>query len=169
MISLNRKKRIKESLGYCFLNEGVSSKINLEKYIIDKKRRFYVFDIVPMGKPRMTQSDKWKTDPNHPDPKKRKREAVQQYHLWQNKFRLQANKLGYNLGETIEAVFFIPMPNSWSEKKKKLFNGMPCKETPDTDNIIKAICDTLKKNDKSIWYQNCQKRWAYYGSIIIFD
>jgi Holliday junction resolvase RusA-like endonuclease len=169
MKNLSDKKRIKESIGCYFLNDGISFKINSGKYNIDKKRRFYVFDIVPLGKPRMTKSDKWKTDPNHPDPKKRKREVVHKYHLWQNKFRLQAKKLGYQLGDTLEAVFFVPMPKSWSDKKKKMYNGFPCKEIPDTDNIVKAICDTFKKNDKSIWYINCQKRWAYFGSIIIFD
>jgi Holliday junction resolvase RusA-like endonuclease len=61
------------------------------------------------------------------------------------------------------------MPNSWSEKKKQTMNGMPCEVKPDTDNITKAIKDTLRKNDSDIWYEKAEKRWAFNGSIIIFQ
>jgi Holliday junction resolvase RusA-like endonuclease len=60
------------------------------------------------------------------------------------------------------------MPDSWSKKKKANMNGMPCESKPDTDNITKAVKDTLRKEDGDIWWEKAEKRWAYKGSIIIF-
>mgnify|MGYP003402255683 FL=1 len=166
-----RKKtvRIIESLGSYKFNDGTSSEVEVKKYVLDKTRRFYAFDVVPMGKPRMTQSDKWKTDPNHPDPNKRKREVVHRYHQLQNIIREQADKMGFVLKKTFEAVFFVPIPESFSGKKKKELVGMPCEERPDIDNYVKFFLDTMAKEDKSVWYIKAEKRWAYYGSIIIFQ
>ena len=74
----------------------------------------------------------------------------------------------FQLDEYVDAVYFIPMPNSWSEKKKERMNGLPCKVQPDTDNITKAIKDALRKQDSDVWFEKAEKRWAYKGSIIIY-
>jgi Holliday junction resolvase RusA-like endonuclease len=42
------------------------------------------------------------------------------------------------------------MPPSWSNKKRKLKDGMLHDEKPDIDNILKAICDELFSEDKTI-------------------
>jgi Holliday junction resolvase RusA-like endonuclease len=60
------------------------------------------------------------------------------------------------------------MPNSWSEKKKAKMNGFHHEVKPDTDNITKAVKDTLKKSDSEVWWEKAEKRWAYRGSILIF-
>lgn len=161
--------RIKTSFGKCHLNEGTPNDVSREKYIVDYTRRFYLFDIIPIGAPRLTQSDKWKTNPNHPDPNKRQRKAVTQYFAFKTLLQLQANQMQFELGQILDALYLIPMPNSWSNKKKERMNGMPCEVKPDTDNITKAIKDTLRKNDSDIWYEKAEKRWAYHGSIIIFQ
>ena len=121
-----------------------------------------------MGAVRMTVSDKWKTNPNHIDPKKRQRKAVGQYFAFKNVLALQANLMKYSLGTILDIVFFIPMPDSWSNKKKEKMNGLPCKAKPDTDNLVKAVKDTLKKEDSDVWWEKAEKRWAYKGSIIIY-
>jgi len=77
--------------------------------------------------------------------------------------------MGYELIECFEAIYFIPMPNSWSDKKKAKCNGMPCQVKPDIDNITKAFFDSLAVNDQHVWKENCEKRWAYSGSIIIYQ
>lgn len=122
-----------------------------------------------MGAVRMTKSDQWKTNPNHPDPMKRQRKAVAQYFAFKNILTAQANLMKFELGKCLDAVYFIPMPDSWSEKKKERMNGMPHESRPDTDNITKAIKDTLRKEDGNIWWEKAEKRWAYKGSIIIFQ
>lgn len=122
-----------------------------------------------MGAVRMTQSDKWKTNPNHPDPKKRQRDSVRRYFEFKNKVVQECNRTRYVMGECIDIVFVVPMPDSWSEKKKGRMNGMPCKVRPDCDNYGKALCDALKKEDGDIWCMKLEKRYGYKGSIIIFE
>jgi len=161
--------RIKNSFGKCHFNDGLINSFSREKYVLDHSRRFYLFDVIPIGAPRMTQSDKWKTNPNHPDPLKRQRKAVTQYFAFKTLLQLQSKELNFELSNTLDAVYLIPMPNSWSKKKKERMNGLPCEVKPDTDNITKAIKDTLRKNDSDIWYEKAEKRWAYSGSIIMFQ
>jgi len=161
--------RIKSSFGKCHFNDGTPLDIDNSIYKLDNTRRFYLFDIIPMGAPRMTQSDKWKTNPNHIDPKKRQRTCVTNYFHFKTILLLQAKEMDFTLGKTLDALYLIPMPNSWSAKKKERMNGLPCEVKPDTDNITKGICDTFSKSDSDIWYQKAEKRWAYKGSIIIFQ
>jgi len=161
--------RIKSSFGKCHFNDGVPLDIDNSIYKLDNTRRFYLFDIIPMGAPRMTQSDRWKTNPNHIDPNKRQRTCVTNYFHFKTILLLQAKEMGFTLGKTLDALYLIPMPNSWSEKKKKRMNGLPCEVKPDTDNITKGIKDTFCKNDSNVWYEKAEKRWAYKGSIIIFQ
>lgn len=161
--------RVKNSFGQYHINDGKPLEIESDKYHIDYSRRFYLFDIVPRGAVRMTQSDRWKTNPNHIDPNKRQRKAVTEYFTFKNVLVLQANLMQFQLGKLFDAVYLIPMPDSWSEKKKERMNGMPCEVKPDTDNITKAIKDALRKNDSDIWYEKAEKRWAYKGSIIIYQ
>lgn len=161
-------KRKQNSLGTCHINEGVVTVINQEKYVLDNTRKYYIFDVIPMGAVRMTKSDVWKTNPNHIDPMRRQRTAVTKYFAFKTLLQTQANQLKYVLGKTIDAVYLVPMPDSWSKKKKESMNGMPCLTKPDTDNITKAVKDTLKKDDSDVWWEKAEKRWAYKGSIIIF-
>jgi len=165
---MEERVRIKNSFGKCHIHEGEIICFSEEKYEIDYKRKFYLFDVIPMGAVRMTKSDKWKTNPNHLDPKKRQRKEVVQYFAFKTLIKLQANQMNYELKDTIDAVYLIPMPNSWSEKKKQRMNGLPCKVKPDTDNITKAVKDALKEQDSEVWYEKTEKRWAFKGSILIY-
>jgi len=160
--------RIKNSFGSNHKNEGRVFLPDENKYELDYSREFYLFDVIPMGAVRMTQSDRWKLNPNHIDPKKRQRKSVAAYFAFKLDLQLQAKKMGYELGEYLDAVYLIPMPNSWSEKKKDKMNGLPCKVRPDIDNLCKIVVDSLKSEDGDVWIIKSEKRWAYKGSIIIF-
>jgi Holliday junction resolvase RusA-like endonuclease len=163
------KERIKNSFGKCHFNDGEPLQVESERYILEHKRRFYLFDVIPMGAPRLSQSDKWKINPNHIDPLKRQRKVVTNYYVFKNTLHYQAKQMQFELGKTLDALYLIPMPNTWSSKKKERMNGMPCEVKPDTDNITKGIKDTFRKNDSDIWYEKAEKRWAFKGSIIIFQ
>ena len=76
--------------------------------------------------------------------------------------------MGFELKNNMEAVFLIPLPDSWSKKKKERMKRMPCKVRPDADNILKGFVDALKDEDGCIWKMNVSKYWADRGSIIIF-
>jgi Holliday junction resolvase RusA-like endonuclease len=69
---------------------------------------------------------------------------------------------------TLEIVFLVPMPNSWSKKKKEKENRMPVKTRPDIDNYVKAFLDALLVEDGHIWKIIAEKRYAFKGSIIVY-
>jgi Holliday junction resolvase RusA-like endonuclease len=115
------------------------------------------FDVVPMGKPRMTQSDKWK-----------KRPATDRYWELKNKLKQIAKDNDFVIPDSnYHMIFNIPMPDSWSKKKKIEFNEKPHKQKPDKDNLEKAVLDSLCEEDSYIWDGRVSKYWAYKGSIII--
>jgi Holliday junction resolvase RusA-like endonuclease len=164
-----KNERIRNSYGTCFYNAGTTTlNVSKERFVLDKARRFYLFDVIPFGAVRMTKRDTIFLDPNHIDPKKRQRKAVTSYFQFKTTFALQAAQMRFVLGKELDAVYFLPMPETWSEKKKNRMNGMPHESKPDTDNITKAIKDTLKKNDSDVWWEKAEKRWAYRGYIIIY-
>ena len=116
------------------------------------------FDITPIGKPRMTQSDKWK-----------KRPCVLRYREYADILRLLAKVNGYELKDSLYATFVLPMPSSWSKTKKEKMNGQPHVVKPDLDNVIKAFQDILCKQDQSIHTYKCRKIYGYEGSIKIHN
>ena len=96
-----------------------------------------VYHIQPMGKPRMTRADKWK-----------KRPEVMRYRAFCDHVRL----LGVSLPEAYSHVTFIlPMPKSWSNKKRAQMNGKPHQGKPDLDNLMKSLMDALFEDDTHIW------------------
>jgi Holliday junction resolvase RusA-like endonuclease len=111
-------------------------------------------DIVPVPKPRMVKSDSWA-----------KRPEVLRY--WDFKSKLIELYGDRELPESIGLVFIIPMPISWSEKKKALHDGKPHQVKGDIDNYIKATLDCLADNDAYIWRVDAVKRWGREGSITI--
>jgi Holliday junction resolvase RusA-like endonuclease len=111
-------------------------------------------DIVPVPKPRMTASDRWKS-----------RDCCVKY--WAFKDRLIELYGDRELPESIGLIFIIPMPISWSEKKKILMDGKPHQIKGDIDNYIKATLDCLADNDAYIWRVDAVKRWGREGSITI--
>ena len=116
-------------------------------------------DIDPMGKPRMTQRDTWK-----------KRPVVTRYYGFKDELNLKCNKAGVIMGDVLGISFVIPMPKSWSKKKKAEFNNMPHQQTPDLDNLIKAVKDCLCKEDSNIWKYSPPpfKVWGETGKIIFY-
>jgi Holliday junction resolvase RusA-like endonuclease len=57
-------------------------------------------------------------------------------------------------------TFFIPVPPSWSKKKKKLHHGRFHQSKPDLDNLLKAFMDSLMAEDKQIAHIELSKRWV---------
>ena len=118
----------------------------------------FVFNITPIGKPRMVKSDSW-----------RKRPTVLNYWQYKDDLKEQAEKYCYSVPEILENITFVlPMPDSWSKKKKEQMEGQPHKNKPDLDNIIKGFKDCLCENDSFVHtYNNIRKIWGISGKIII--
>jgi len=115
-----------------------------------------VFNLTPIPKPRMTQSDKWNERP-----------AVVNYYAYKQKLRLDANTKKYRLSDTLCIDFFIPMPKSWSDKKRQQMIDKPHQDKPDIDNLVKGFMDALSDADQNIWLVSAQKHWSDTGYIVV--
>lgn len=115
------------------------------------------FDIEPFAKPRMTQRDKWK-----------KRPVVENYYKFKDAINIFANINKYKPSNPLSIIFVIPMPASWSNKKRESMNESPHLCRPDLSNLIKAFEDCLMKEDSTLWhYGEMKKIWGFKGKIII--
>jgi Holliday junction resolvase RusA-like endonuclease len=114
--------------------------------------------LTPVPSPRMTRSDKWANRP-----------CVTRYFAFRNEFVLKCNLVGYSLQDTLKIDFIIPMPKSWSEKERVKMDGQPHKQTPDTDNMVKSVCDAFNKDDGFVYDIHARKFWGRSGKIIIYQ
>ena len=110
------------------------------------------YDITPVSAPRMTQRDKWA-----------KRPCVMRYFA----FRDEIKRLGVTVKPYDCIVFTLPMPKSWSKKKKAEHDGKGHTSKPDIDNICKALLDSIFDDDSHIYALTLLKVWGYEGSIEI--
>lgn len=117
----------------------------------------YNFDIVPRPAPRMSSSDRYKP-----------RSITQRYFAYRDHLVYLANLKGlHSLPGSIESIVFrIPMPASWSQKKRKELNGTPHQQVPDLDNYLKGFLDALCLDDKHIYsIHKLKKIWSFTGNI----
>lgn len=112
--------------------------------------------VTPMGAVRQTKRDVWK-----------KRPVVERYHKFRDDLRSACESNNFILEDAFEIVFYIPMPKSWSKKKRDKMYMLPHDQKPDIDNLIKAVMDALKPDDKKVWKISAEKRWAFEGEINI--
>lgn len=110
-----------------------------------------------MAAPRMTRADAWKG-----------RKCVQEYFIFKNELLKQAR--GWQPDDSGQMiVFYLPMPVSWSDKKKKSFWGNPHQNKPDLDNLLKAFYDSLKEKDQTVFTMEAYKYWWDYPHIEVYS
>lgn len=126
------------------------------------------FDIAPKPAPRMSRSDQWKTDPYHPDPKKRQRPVITRYFAWRDAFRAMSAEKGFTLGEKLKVVFIFPVPAYLSKAKRAARMGQYHRQKPDYDNCCKSIGDAFHIDDGHICDVRAVKMWGEKAEIIIF-
>lgn len=114
------------------------------------------YPIKPTTAPRMTQSDKWKTGA-------RKRPCVRRYHAFRDEVRLR--KVAVPL-HSARITFHMPMPKSWSKKKRELMRHSGHQQAPDVDNLCKALLDAVYPDgDSHVWDIRLTKIWNDEGGI----
>ncbi len=105
----------------------------------------------PMGKPRMTQRDKWQ-----------KRPVVLRYRQYCDDLRAACGKVpDYVYGLRVRA--YLAMPSSWSKKKQAEHCGQLHQQKPDWDNIGKAVSDALFADDSVVADGRVLKFWCNEG------
>lgn len=67
----------------------------------------------------------------------------------------------------VHVIFRIRMPKSWSKKKKLSMDKQPHQQTPDVDNLLKALLDAVYGEDCVVWDIRGTKYWADKGSITV--
>lgn len=102
----------------------------------------------------MTRSDKWN-----------RRKCVVSYRDWCDNLRLLMGDR--ELPRAYQVTFVVPMPKSWSAKKKAAMDGQPHQQRPDLDNYLKSLNDALCDEDSHFWQIHATKRWGYKGFIEI--
>ena len=120
----------------------------------------FEFLLTPIGKPRMTQRDKWLNPP---------RKAVTKYRFPKKGIQFYACEQKFILPEIINVTFVLPVSTSWSNKKKQTIIGQPHRQKPDLDNILKFLLDSLlpEGGDEVVHTIVAKKIWGEEGRIII--
>ena len=110
------------------------------------------YNITPIAKPRMTQRDKWQ-----------KRKCVVKYRAFKDQCRILGIRFP-TMGASI--TFGLPMPASWSRKKRAVMRGLPHQSKPDLDNLLKGLGDAVyPDNDSMISSITVSKVWSEKGYI----
>lgn len=104
--------------------------------------------IEPMGKPRQTQSDRWK-----------QRDCVMRYRAYADKLRAACTTLTLKYPYRVSWTAYFTMPESWSKKKQALLKGEYHQSKPDRDNVDKGILDALFETDQCVAEGLLTKRW----------
>ena len=114
-----------------------------------------ILPITPIPKPRLTYQGRFSAN------------AKRYYRYCQ---QLQTLTAAYHvpLNDTLSLTFILPMPKSWSKKKRQEMNKQPHQQKPDIDNLLKAYMDALLPSDAHIWaYDRVEKRWGEEGKIVV--
>jgi Holliday junction resolvase RusA-like endonuclease len=110
-------------------------------------------DIVPMGAVRYNHAARWRPD-------------WMKYQQWKDDLRILSRL--YRPPAELSLTFTLPMPKSWSKKKRLEMDGQPHQQKPDLDNLIKAFKDALCEDDAYVHtYRNMHKVWGAEGSILV--
>lgn len=114
------------------------------------------FDVIPVSKPRMTQSDKWN-----------ERKCVMKYGAYKDELNYKANSKQFKLGTVIDLIFILPYKKNWDEKMQQDMDGLCHQGKPDIDNLIKGFLDALTVDDSKIWHISGKKYWGRKGAVIV--
>jgi Holliday junction resolvase RusA-like endonuclease len=116
-----------------------------------------VFDIEPTPAPRQSRRDRWSPSA-----------SVLRYRAFRDEVAWKIRELPEDF---FHVIFLLPMPPSWSDRKKAETVGNPHTGTPDKDNLEKALIDAVFRNrdDAHVWNTASTKLWAYAPAILIAD
>ena len=104
------------------------------------------YDITPIPAPRLTRGSLWTPQ-------------AKRYAAWKDDVR----RLGIKIPESgAHIIFNMPVPACGKNRV-----GKPHQQTPDIDNMVKALLDAVHDNDAHIYDIRATKRWAAKGSIVI--
>ena len=113
--------------------------------------------VAPVSKPRMTRADRWK-----------KRQSVLKFFAFRDAIRQSSAWKTLELldMDSFKIVFHVPMPKSWSKKKRTQYDGKPHQQRPDLDNLLKGWKDSVYEEDAIVWHVEATKLWTSRSGFI---
>ena len=124
-------------------------------HTVDEKGRT-VYPITGIGKPRMTRNSMYVNGKLRP--------AVAKY----ADFKREVELYKIDIPEcNFHVIFLMPMPKSWSKKKRREMLHQPHQSKPDKDNLEKALLDSVFEEDSAVWDGRVSKIWAEKGAIVV--
>jgi Holliday junction resolvase RusA-like endonuclease len=85
---------------------------------------------------------------------------LEKYNKYKDALKIEASRVNFEMPlHGIWIKFYMPMPKSWSSKKRMRMNFEPKKSMPDLDNLLKAFKDSLFKQDNAVWDYRASKFW----------
>ena len=121
--------------------------------------KVYRLNIPQCPKPRMTKAARW-----------RKRPSVLKFFAFRDAVKQDKSWKIWTLVDmdSFEIEFHVPMPKSWSKKKKADMDKRPHQQRPDLDNYLKAWKDSVYEEDAVVWRVKASKLWTDgTGHIIV--
>jgi Holliday junction resolvase RusA-like endonuclease len=115
-----------------------------------------VLPVCPVAAPRQSRRDAWDPSP-----------AAARYRAFRDELRLAARGR-YEVGPVLEIRFVLPMPRSWSTRRRELGRGAPHQGKPDVDNLVKGFLDALTEDDSFVWKVEASKVWGEAGEILVW-
>ena len=107
------------------------------------------YAIVPVPKPRQTQSDRWK-----------KRPCVLRYRAFADEVRAKGIEVPV-CGAHV--TFGVPLTDA--KRKQGYAAGDPHQQRFDVDNALKALLDAIYEDDCGVWDIRATKVWSDKGFI----
>jgi Holliday junction resolvase RusA-like endonuclease len=129
-----------------------------------ERSRKVILSITPQTHVRTTQGDKI----FFRIPRERLRPAglkrllrIERYNQYKIDLSAEAKRVRFTMRPIGMSIhYFIPVPKSWSKKKKRLHHMTYHQSTPDLDNLTKAMKDSLLREDKQIAHYELSKWWV---------
>lgn len=89
-------------------------------------------------------------------------QRIERYNEYKICVLAEAKRVGFSLPDVgAGIIFYLPVPKSWSKKKKRLHHGAYHQSKPDLKNLLSAWEDSLMTEDKTIaFYTHLGKRWV---------
>lgn len=103
-------------------------------------------------------------NPGTPQKYLNRKNVIKRYFDYKRALKAEALRQGFEMPKKDAWVkFYMPMPPSWSQKKKNRMCFELHESKPDVDNLIKALKDSLVAKDSTISDYRSSKFW-YSGT-----
>lgn len=114
-----------------------------------------LYPVDPVSAPRQVRSHAWNPTSH-----------VKRYRAYQTELLVRGLQIPTPV---CHLIFVMPIPPSWSERKKAEHDGQPHQQKPDRDNLEKAVLDTAFGEDCHLWHGATSKIWGRRGVLLVSD